>query len=274
MNTNYLYNITNTSVVVYKNGKRFLAHDTHPNFKKIIEKIKANSLNGIERLFEVKQTIEKCFNVEIVEGKEVRYKGVALNSGVTKQILSFISEGIPHKPLVKFLDKLMQNPDIEARDTLYNYIGAHYLPITEDGDFVACKAIRGDWMDIYSGKVSNRVGETVYMDRNKVNKSKFECAGSGLHVGSDKYIVGYARDYGKNDYRYIMVKVNPRDVVVVPDEGGFGKIRLCRYKVIREVNREDVSFTSHYAPENKTYKEIRESKPKKGPKRDAKGRFC
>lgn len=266
MQNNYFYNITASSVVLFKTGKRLVAHSSHPNFRAIIDRIKNKQYNNIERLFEIKRTIEKVFNVQIVDGKEVRYNGNLVHSGVSKQILDFIKMGIPHRPLVKFLNKLMQNPSQASRDSLYSYIGDKYLPITEDGDFIACKAIRKDWLDIHSGKVSNRVGETVMMKRSDVNPSSQECAGSGLHVGSSEYI----KAYGGAESKYIMVKINPRDVVVVPQESGYGKIRVCRYKVIREVSLDQIDFTSPYAPNNSNYKEIARIK---GPKRDNKGRF-
>jgi hypothetical protein len=57
----------------------------------------------------------------------------------------------------------------------------------------------------------------------------------GLHVGT----YDYASNFTLN---VLEVHVNPRDVVSVPTDSNWAKVRCCRYVVIKEVER-----TLHYS---------------------------
>ena len=77
--------------------------------------------------------------------------------------------------------------------------------------------------------VPNYVGAVVEMPRDSVDANgKVECS-VGLHVGTFKY----AYDFGGRHRPLMLVKVDPRDVVSVPDYD-FSKLRSCRYTVIAD----------------------------------------
>jgi hypothetical protein len=256
-NTEYPTLLTEKSVIVLKGGKRLIAHANHPLFAKIITRIRNKSYSGIERLFELQNTVEKCFNVTIKNNNEVWYKGKQLHNVLTDKILTFIRDGLPYKPLIKFFNKIMENPNLNSREQFYNFIVKNDICICEDGDVILYKAIKNDYTDKYTGTVSNTVGKIISMDRKKVDTNPHAYCSTGYHVAE----FSYANGFGGGDDRYITCKVNPRDVCSVPSDNN-QKVRVCRYKVYSEVKKEAVVKLPNYTVLAKL------------PKRDNRGRFC
>jgi hypothetical protein len=114
------------------------------------------------------------------------------------------------------------------------------LPITEDGCFLAYKAINRDYTDKYTGTISNKVGDKVKMPYEEVTADPTKHCSSGLHCGSIEYV----RNYGNfktdenNEHtgdRLVTVKVNPSAVVSVPEDSDRQKVRVYRYVVHEEI---------------------------------------
>ena len=123
----------------------------------------------------------------------------------------------------------MSNPSKSCVDQLYEFLENKNLPIDEDGDFYAYKAVKSNWMDKHSGTISNKIGETVEIARNKVDDNPRNDCSYGLHVGSIEYV----RGFGNPDDKYVIVKVNPADAVAVPSYDT-RKMRCCKYIVVEE----------------------------------------
>lgn len=190
----------------------------------------------------------------------------------------------------RFLEKADSNPSMENSTRLYKWIASERLTLASDGDFIGYKKVtttptgrldfffdedtalpNGDepvkCADVlrnkdttiyrasyagggivdgveFPGNVPNYVGAVVEMPRDKVDADgRVECS-VGLHVGTFGYASRYQGD------TMLLVKVNPRDVVSVP-EYDFTKLRTCRYTVIAaEANELDSSvyIDEQYAP--------------------------
>jgi hypothetical protein len=67
------------------------------------------------------------------------------------------------------------------------------------------------------------------MPRPRVDDDCNRGCSAGLHAGS----LDYVRGYGNDTSRYLIVKINPRDVVSVPSEDS-RKLRCCEYLVVSE----------------------------------------
>jgi len=134
----------------------------------------------------------------------------------------------------------MQNPSKRAVDETYWFLENYGLPITDDGCFLAYKAVRNNYTDIYSGKFNNTIGAVVSMPRNMVDDNYGVDCSNGLHVGALDYVVGYGH-FRKGEApatdgnRLLVVKVNPKDVVSVPKYEGHTKMRVCEYTVVSEI---------------------------------------
>jgi hypothetical protein len=139
----------------------------------------------------------------------------------------------------------MQNPSNTAINELYLFLESGNLPITEDGHFLAYKKVKNDYYDIYSGNFNNAVGQVLSMPRNQVNDNRKATCSRGLHFCSFNYLKAY-NSHNSNTDRIMIVKINPKDVVSIPNDYNNTKGRTERYEVIGEVSREDApdAFTS------------------------------
>jgi hypothetical protein len=135
-----------------------------------------------------------------------------------------MEEGLPSTPYIRFLENLMQNPSSRSRSQLYRFLEHQGLPITEDGCFLAYKGVDENYYDKHTGNISNRIGQRVTMERNRISDDPSIGCHTGLHVGSERYAV----DFGD---RTVICKINPRDVVSVPLDCECQKMRVCAYEV-------------------------------------------
>jgi len=150
--------------------------------------------------------------------------------------------------MLKFLDNLMQNTRCRAVKELYNFLVHRNLPITEDGCFLAYKSVQLDYLDWHSKSVNNTVGAVVLrMERNEVDDNWRTDCSSGYHVGAMEYVDNFHR----HDGHIMIVKVNPKDVVSVP-EGECTKCRTCFYEVVGEMQEEEL-VRSVYATTPNSY---------------------
>ena len=158
------------------------------------------------------------------------------------QVIDLYKDGMPYDYLINFWRLLEQNPSFHSRQELFNILLRNHHPIHPDGCFMAWKAIREDWMDKHSGTVDNHVGQKPFQARKDTDDDYRKECSNGLHVGSIDYVKSFANN--ETD-RIVEVKVNPKDVVSVPEDSGYQKVRVETYEVIREVNKADL-FPSNY----------------------------
>jgi hypothetical protein len=241
--TNIPYVIkTNGSVTLYLKGECLTVAPDHPNYNKIIDAIKAGDFSQIESLVNVAKAVTNYTAGRIsIDNGQIFYSGFAVHSTLTDRIIKMMAEGFKFDHMIKFLENLMQNPSKRAVEETYGFLENYGLPITEDGCFLAYKAVRNNYTDIYSGKFNNSVGSVVSMPRNMVDDNYGMDCSNGLHVGALDYVVGYGH-FKKGDAvpdggnRLLLVKVNPKDVVSVPKYEGHTKMRVCEYTVVSEIN--------------------------------------
>lgn len=150
---------------------------------------------------------------------------------------------------VNFMERLEANPTKGARDELFNWIDTlvkrgEKLTITPDGKIIAYKGVLidedGDPASInkgpgfidgvyQNGHLKNRVGSVVEVSRDYVDANHRVGCSRGLHAGTYSYAKGFSQGM------LLRVEIDPMDVVSVPKDCAWQKIRCCRYTVI-EVN--------------------------------------
>jgi hypothetical protein len=176
----------------------------------------------------------------------------------TNTIIDMVKQGFPFEPMLNFLDNISQNPSDHAIVELFDFMENKHMPITMDGHFLAYKAVRSDYKDIYSGKFDNSVGSICQVPRQSVDNNRDNGCGTGLHVGAIDYAKSYGgidldNDGGSDDGNHLMIcKVNPKDVVSVPNDHKFQKLRTCRYEVVAKF---DSIFDKvvHFTENDKSY---------------------
>lgn len=192
-------------------------------------------------------------NIE-VKDKKLYYDGEQVNGALADVILRFHNEGNKdYLPMVRFFGKVMSNPNPNSREHLYAWMKNKSFQVHEDGDIIAYKGVEA-WRDkadraigfasttageaevngkTKRGRIRQRVGDVVSMDRKKVTFNPNQACSAGLHVGTWEF----ARGYGS---RMIEVKIDPADVVSVPNDSGHQKMRVCRYTVVKEITSASV----------------------------------
>lgn len=144
--------------------------------------------------------------------------------------------------LAAFTNKLLAGqPSPRLVRELYDFLQASDIKIGGDGGVIAYKKVRDDYMDVYTGTISNRVGTEPSMPRSMVNDDSRVTCSSGLHVCSKAYLNHYPGD------RVMICKIEPQDFVSIPEDyyavgdGGQvkAKARVTKYKVIGEIRGGD-----------------------------------
>ena len=223
--------LTDNSLTAILNGGPYTIQNSHENWTAIIDAIKSDSITEDELLdlIDMATAVTNWSDGKVeVENGHVYFNGEAVHGTIVEKILAFIKDGITPTPLVRFLENLMQNPSRRSVTELYSFLEHGNMPITPDGHFLGYKSIRSDWTDHYSGKFDNSVGKVCEMPRNSVcDDANLGCS-YGFHVGS----LEYATTFGSDDRKVVIVKVNPADVVSVPHDCDFQKMRTSRYEVV------------------------------------------
>lgn len=221
------------SVTLVINGRSYTMTSDNPNFVEVNRRLDAKEYAGIEVLFNPITQMRKMSRGKLVVSETgVTYDGVELHSVLVSRLLEFYNAGKDVEPMVRFLENLMQNPSNRSVQELYGFLEHKNLPITEDGCFLAYKAVRRDFYDIYSGTILNAVGSTITFNRNLVDDNCNNTCSHGLHVGSIQYV----RWYGRADSNILIVKVNPKHVVSVPVDHNAQKVRVEQYEILSLYN--------------------------------------
>ena len=216
--------------VILKNKAHQVIPD-HTNYKLILEALPTATEDQLLELVDIEKAIATFSQgqVSIVNGK-VMFEGEEVHGSISKRIIEFMSKGLPFQPLVNFLENLMQNPSMQSQQELYDFLEHENLPVTEDGCFLAYKAVRKDFKDKWQGVFDNTVGQVCEMRRAKVNDNRKVGCSQGLHAGALNYVAEYGNvDAGDN---IVIVKINPEDVVSVPSDCNCEKLRTCKYEVV------------------------------------------
>lgn len=209
----------------------------HTNYKMILEALPTANEDELLELVDLEKAVANFSDglVEVKNGK-VLFEGEEVHGSISQRILEFMKKGLPFQPLVNFLNNLMNNPSMQSQKELYDFLEHEHLPITEDGHFLAYKAVRSDYMDKYKGVFDNHVGNVCEMRRAKVDDNRKMGCSNGLHAGALNYVASYG-SVESND-RIVIVKINPEDVVSVPSDCNCEKLRTCRYEVVGEYQGE------------------------------------
>ena len=240
------YILTDESLTVVLNGESYTMNKSNPAFRNAIEALDNDDAERLEAMFDTPKAVTEYVdgNIEVTSAGEVKYKGSEVHNHVVGRILSFMSQGLPYKPLVKFLEKLMENPSRRSVEELYSFLEHKAMPLTPDGNFLAYKGVKDDFTDWYSGNFDNSVGQTLEMPRNGVCDDAQVGCSYGFHAGS----LDYAESFGHGGHLMI-VEINPKDVVSVPHDCDCQKLRTAKYKVVDHLKAKaklDDTFCDNY----------------------------
>ena len=228
------YLIQGKNIILVIDGKSHtISKDTHMTYLKIVDALKAQDWDALRDLVEPKKAIVDFGKGYVsIEGNKVFWKGTPFHNALSTRMVEMYQDGFPIDPMVRFMENLMQNPSKRSVDQVYGFLEKNKLPITEDGYFLAYKKVREDYLDIHSGTISNKIGETVEMDRNQVDDNPDSHCSTGLHFCSESYL----DHFGRSNQPVMILKINPADVVSIPTDYNGAKGRCAKYTVVGQVN--------------------------------------
>jgi len=232
-------------------GKNYNIQASHPKFSDAITSIVNNDYDEFMNIVDPASKLSKLYasyeGIEVKDGSlyvfEEQVHGV-----IAERILGLLNIGLDCTNVFKFILKLNLNPSKRAVDELYTFLEHKNLPLTDTGNFLAYKAVRNNFTDKHTGKFLNTVDSVLEMPRNKVDDNKEVGCSYGFHAGTVEYALGFAC----GDDKLVLVEINPADVVSIPTDCNFQKLRTCKYKVVGEYERplEEAIYPSRYETDN------------------------
>jgi len=227
------WNITSQNVVVNYDGETHIVSRSDALADRLIKAVKEGKLEEIPTLVSTAKRIETFSDGNfLVKNGRVEINGVAAPQVLSDKIIRFSNDGLPFQPLLKFAANLQANPSFRAVNELFSFLEKNDHPITEAGNFIAYKRVRGNFKDIHSGTMDNSVGKTLEIPRNQVDEDATRTCSYGLHVANWDYAhTQFASSDSQTDVM-LEVEVNPADVVAVPVDYSNAKMRVCKYVVL------------------------------------------
>ncbi len=249
--SDYATIVTENVIIVINssNGEEVQIHSNDERFelaKKLIKQGKHSEVFSMDTRSQIIDYVQNynfdgsIGRIEIKNGRgfimlrNLGWRQIELNNALVNKILQMYNQGVDATPLYKFVENLYNNPSKTSIDELYLFIEASNLPITDDGHFIAYKIVRNNYMDIYSGTMSNKIGDKPEMLRQEVDDNRNRTCSTGLHFCSKSYLSLYGSS-SRNTDRCMLVKINPADVVSIPSDYNNAKGRAWRYEVVGEL---------------------------------------
>ena len=125
------------------------------------------------------------------------------------------------------------NPDESCRKNLFWFLQKYGMTLARSGFFVGYRNVEPTsepniFTDHHSHSTRIEIGKIVSMDRDDCDADQDTTCSAGLHIASK----GWLKEnyYGSVGMACL---VNPADVVAVPPEDSYGKLRTCAYLPIK-----------------------------------------
>lgn len=224
---------TSKGVSVFVKGQSPVSVDVGAgNYEAVIEALDANDEAALKSALNIRQyVIEQSFGKFNVDSRgNLSFGTYPLPLALSDYVLPILKKARNLDPILLFLENLLQNPAKFAIEELMQWLEKGQMALTPDGHFLAYKRVRTDYKDVHSGTMDNSVGQIVQMPRFAVDDDRTRTCSAGLHFCSKDYLEHFSGD------RIVVVKINPADVVSIPDDYDFTKGRAWRYEVVAELS--------------------------------------
>lgn len=254
--------MSKTGIIVKVNGEGYTINRTHTNYNEILGEVQkpAEEINWdkVKTLCNVRSSVlsyigknlsceNGCFVYKGNDGRQINLN----NNALALRILDSYKKGEDVGKLIAFFENLLLNPLDSAIQELFLFLEANELPLTEDGCFLAYKKVRDDYTDCHSGTFDNSIGCTVSMPRRDVNPNRKQVCSCGLHFCSKDYLKSF---WGAHT---MVLKINPRDVVSIPEDYNNAKGRCCKYEVIGELEENSTNLQKFANARNEVVEKAR-----------------
>lgn len=241
--TNSLINITRVDPMGSEPSSSQIVHAGDPKFDEAMKLVSQQLLEQAYDLIDTRVEVATLSYGKLTLDPAraiLKYKDGThehtFSASLTNRAIELVKEGGDVQPLLRFAERLLNNPSPRAVNELYDFLVASDIQITDEGMVRCYKRITSDWKDVYTRSIDNSIGATPTMKRFQVDDNSAQTCSHGLHVCSRAYL----RHYGGE--RVVQVDVDPADFVSIPQDyysiDGDGsvkaKARVCRYTVVAE----------------------------------------
>lgn len=224
------------TLYVVCDGEQLSVTTEHPNYHRVCREIEneQSDFSVLKELIDIKRAILKVQDGKVefdLENETIKYDDVEFHDkDFCNRVLRLMKEGQDIQYLVNFLKNVGENPSYRAMMETFKFICNEGMPITSDGCFLGYKGLNDNYYDVYTNTVDNTPdGREISMPRKDVDDNSSIGCSHGYHVGSYRYAKGWAKG------KIILVKVNPRDVVSVPNHE-CEKMRVCKYTCVSDIS--------------------------------------
>lgn len=241
--------ISDRSITVFISGDSFSVDSSFVDYDKLIDAIhRGDELSIRIHIDKFREMIGYTKHIEglNITKSGITYDGMKLHGTLVDTIMAMILAEEDYAPLERFLQNIAMNPSDVSKQELIEFLDTGKFPITEDGCFLAYKKVRPDYTDIHSGTFDNSIGCVLTMNRDDVDPDRTKTCSQGLHFCSYDYLPHFW--YKTDEDRIMIVKINPIDVVSIPDDYNYTKGRTWRYEVVDEITEENPALYMNDAP--------------------------
>lgn len=219
------YLLTKNHLTLHYNGMAKEITKSDARFPKVLEALREMRFDDIPELVDPTAQFARA-GIRVEDGL-LTVRGEAMPPELNSRIMEYKSQNIPFKSLLNFWANLQLNPSFNSRQQLFKFLENKGHSITEDGCFIGYRGVTEDFKDKHSRTFDNRPNQVCSMPRDLVDDNPNNTCSHGLHIGGFEY----AKSFGP---KLVIVKVNPRDVVAVPNDYNGQKMRVCRFEVLSE----------------------------------------
>lgn len=226
----YMYQITGKNIAIVLADEIRIVEKSDPIFAAVAAACLADDKGKLDELF------------GLAVKKKVEYIGFKVKDDVVyvddedlpiylgNRLKKMADSGDDYNSVLAFWHKLKFNPSRHSVHQLFQFLDSNHFPLTPDGNFIGYKAVKEDFTDKHTGTVDNSPGTINSIERRMVDDDFSQECSYGFHVGSRDYAIKFGND---STDRQVIVEVDPADVVSV-GHNEFTKIRVCKYKVVKE----------------------------------------
>lgn len=235
--------LTNETLVVqFDNESPQSTRNDNPKWTEIVEAFRRADEDRLRVLLSLKAVVEEYSVGNLsINATGVLYRGSPLHTLDAERVMAYLRDGLPYRPIANYIARKMKNPSSRAIEEMYAFLEHRHMPLMHDGRFIAYKGVQENWYSVQGnkntvviqgtvneqGQILNTVGAVIEVERSSVDDDFRRGCSHGLHAGSLQYAVGWGR-------RVLYVAIDPADVVSIPEDCAWQKLRCCKYEIIGE----------------------------------------
>lgn len=229
-------------IITFSDGSSYTVTHNDKNYetakKLLAAKDDAALVSLLNPRAKVSTLLAKSVNgrIKLEGGRVTDETGMDLAPFLVEHLMWMAETDVDVQPLLNFMERLQANPSYQARTEIGEWAIKARMPITPDGFILAYKKVNKDYTSIHDNKFMNAVGTTVEMPggRGNVDDNRNNHCSRGLHFCSKDYLPSFGTS-NPEETRLLLLKIDPADVVSIPNDYSFTKGRAWRYTIVADV---------------------------------------